>query len=195
MDWTTVCPEVITVVNGARTFLTTRLSTITRVVTVESVVPCQTCSGPNYPAPTPIMEPDHEFGPGIVQGAISGPGITEESQIQAMALTGQAAVVDQGHDLQGVKTNGHDNENCPKCSHGDEQDPPMYTPPTQPRPGPGPGARPLGLSDDEASLDSASYSHSRLQTPSQNVVTGAATTENGAIRDWIYAAVFALLLS
>jgi len=163
-----------------------RLSTLTRVVTVESVVPCQTCSGPNYPAPTPNVESEHRLGLGIVQGVISGSGMTEEGQVQDMDLT--------DHDIQGVKTNGHDNEDCPKCSHRDEQDPPMYTPPTQPRPEPEPGARPLGLSgDDEAILDSTS--DSRLQTPPQNVVTGAATaTENVAIRDWVYAAVFALLL-
>lgn len=166
----------MTAVQGTRTFLQTRLSIITRVVTVESVVPCPTCSGPNYPALTPITEADDRPIPGVSEGGIF---ITsEEHGIQD--LTDLGPVTDEEHDIQGITGQLHQDEDCPKCGHKEGGGSPRYTPPTMPRP----------LRDDATS---GSASDASLQTPSQTVVTGAAT-ENGAIRDWIYAVVFALLI-
>jgi len=51
VEWTTTCPSVETVVSGTITLLRTRIATITKAVTVQSIVPCATCHGPNYPVP------------------------------------------------------------------------------------------------------------------------------------------------
>jgi len=49
VKWTTTCPSLETITHGTGVSVHTRLSTITRYMTVESHIPCATCAGPNYP--------------------------------------------------------------------------------------------------------------------------------------------------
>ncbi|KAK4442918.1 hypothetical protein QBC34DRAFT_479221 [Podospora aff. communis PSN243] len=53
VEWTTTCPSVETYVSVTLTSYHTRVSTITKYLTVQSVVPCATCTGPNYPVGGP----------------------------------------------------------------------------------------------------------------------------------------------
>ncbi|KAK0658087.1 hypothetical protein B0T16DRAFT_402982 [Cercophora newfieldiana] len=84
VDWTTTCPSVETVVSGTITLLRTRIATITKAVTIQSIIPCVTCHGPNYPGTPPhatatevrIPPPanTHAIPPPVGVPAVPGPG-------------------------------------------------------------------------------------------------------------------------
>ncbi|KAK1752802.1 hypothetical protein QBC47DRAFT_363530 [Echria macrotheca] len=50
--WTTTCPDLVSITRDGRVAVETRLSTITRIMSVESLIPCAKCVGENYPVTT-----------------------------------------------------------------------------------------------------------------------------------------------
>ncbi|KAK3364687.1 hypothetical protein B0T25DRAFT_628270 [Lasiosphaeria hispida] len=73
-QWTTVCSVPTTITSGTCTTVETNLATLTRMVTVESIVPCSTCVGVNYPHAT-LTEKPHgtvKEGPGKTTVATAG---------------------------------------------------------------------------------------------------------------------------